>query len=65
MPSLNNVIRKIAMNKIEPIPGAKLPTTSTKVDEGSKENRVNIKDATATMIEAKEITAAVLLLMFK
>lgn len=53
------------MNKIEPIPGAKFPTTSTKVDEGSKENRVNNKDATATMIEAKEITAAVLLLMFK
>ena len=53
------------MNKIEPIPGAKFPTTSPKVDEGSKENRVNNKDATATMIEAKEITAAVLLLMFK
>lgn len=65
MPSLNNVIRKIAMNTMEPIPGAKFPMELTKVDEGSKEIRVNINDATATIIETKEITAAVFLLMFR
>ncbi len=53
------------MNTMDPIPGAKFPMILTKDDEGSKEIRVNINDATATIIETKEITAAVFLLMFR
>ena len=50
---------------IDPNPGAKFPTTSTKVDCGSKEKIVNNNEATATIIERIEITAAVFLLIFR
>ena len=50
---------------IEPNPGAKFPRILTKVDSGSKEITVNINDATATIIESRDITAAVFLLIFR
>ena len=53
------------MKRMDPNPGAKLLATSTKVDEGSNEKIVNIKEPTATKIEIKEITTAVLLLISK
>ena len=50
---------------IEPNPGAKFPTIPRKDDCASKEITVNINDATATMIESRDITAAVFLLIFR
>jgi len=65
MPSLNNVIRKIAINTIEPIPGAKFPIMLTTVEVGSRENSVYINDTTATMTDRNEITTAAFLLIFR
>lgn len=53
------------MKIIEPNPGAKLVTTSTAVDEESIEKRVNISEATAIIIDAKETIMAVFLLTSK